>query len=108
MSNDLLLAPCPSEDRLRQLLSDQLEGPDYAAIETHLETCTVCQAIIARLSDGGMTADWQRVVDGENTADGITQDFLERAKHVPGPAADVLFPPGHRLGPYQIDKVLGQ
>src|SRR5262249_3604545 len=40
------MSTCPSEARLRQLLADQLTGPDGTDLETHLEDCGSCRQTV--------------------------------------------------------------
>src|SRR5262249_2605868 len=40
------MSTCPSEARLRQLLAEQLVGPDGTAVETHLEDCDSCRQTV--------------------------------------------------------------
>jgi WD40 repeat protein len=47
---------CPSPDRLRQLLADQLGGAERASLEAHIEGCLACQESLATLTDEGGAA----------------------------------------------------
>ncbi|HEY8505707.1 MAG TPA: zf-HC2 domain-containing protein, partial [Gemmataceae bacterium] len=47
MSADL--SRCPSAGQLRQLLDEQLSGPDRDTVETHVESCHSCQEHLERL-----------------------------------------------------------
>ena len=35
--------PCPSPERLRDLLADRLRGTEADAVEAHVEACAACQ-----------------------------------------------------------------
>ena len=64
-----LVANCPSQDKLRQLLSGELKSDDSQSLELHVETCAVCQETIAILSGGGQTQAWNqsdRVPSGDD------------------------------------------
>jgi eukaryotic-like serine/threonine-protein kinase len=49
------LPPCPSRERLAQLLAEQLFGPEVDQIEGHVESCARCQQTLGDLSDGDLT-----------------------------------------------------
>jgi tRNA A-37 threonylcarbamoyl transferase component Bud32 len=41
---------CPSREQLRQLLAEQLRGPEATAIEAHVAACADCQGILDQLT----------------------------------------------------------
>src|SRR5262245_10752371 len=108
MTQQAALATCPSQERLRQLLSGELVGNDFALVETHIESCTECQSALARLSDGTITGHWRPVHVEVSTSHGdTTKDFLDGAKQRQ-PLLDDVTPTPDRLGDYEIIKELGR
>src|SRR6516165_10622829 len=45
------MSACPSDDQLRQLLAEAVPAADQEALVTHVESCPVCQKLLARLSN---------------------------------------------------------
>ena len=41
---------CPSRDELGRLLAEDLDGPEASAVETHVQSCSKCQACLAELA----------------------------------------------------------
>src|SRR6266496_1648422 len=103
MSYDALVADCPSQDRLRQLLDGELRGEDFALLETHVETCSNCQTLLARLSDGALTDHWRVLLAQHEASVEETCDFLIPAKPTAPPPGIVPLLPGGRLGNYQVE-----
>src|SRR4051812_41915162 len=98
MNESILIADCPSQEMLRELLSGKLAGDDFAAIDTHIKSCTACQAALHRLSDGAQTNEWQQAAEAGDTTSGSTRPLLNRVKHLPPNAPDVVLPAGRRVG----------
>src|SRR5262245_12652905 len=44
------MTPCPSSERLRDLLADRLHGADAADVEAHVEACAGCQQALEQLT----------------------------------------------------------
>jgi tetratricopeptide (TPR) repeat protein len=43
---------CPTQEELRLLLTEDLAGPDAAALEAHVESCAICQRTLEELTSG--------------------------------------------------------
>ena len=43
---------CPTQEELRLLLTEDLAGPDAAALEAHVESCAMCQRTLEELTSG--------------------------------------------------------
>src|SRR5262249_40544719 len=70
------MTACPPAEQLRRLLADDVTGPEYAALEAHIEACPVCQAALELL--GAANRDAARPPpDPESLAD---LGFLDRLK----------------------------
>src|SRR5262245_43601028 len=41
---------CPSPEQLRQLLAEELTGPEFAALQKHVERCRSCQESLEKLT----------------------------------------------------------
>jgi WD40 repeat protein len=41
---------CPTQEELRLLLTEDLAGPDAAALEAHVESCAICQRTLEELT----------------------------------------------------------
>jgi hypothetical protein len=94
------MSPCPSEEQFRRFLDQQLADNQGAAVVAHVETCLVCQALLARLSGAVPGIDWRllRASGPEHAAQSDT-DLVRRLERTPpetgpdallGPA--ILFP----------------
>ncbi|MCI0458773.1 MAG: protein kinase [Gemmataceae bacterium] len=44
------MTPCPPPDQLKQLLAEALGATERAAVETHVESCTLCQERLQQLA----------------------------------------------------------
>jgi WD40 repeat protein/serine/threonine protein kinase len=44
------MKPCPSPERLADLLADRLAGADADAVEAHVEACAACRQVLERLT----------------------------------------------------------
>jgi len=44
------MLPCPSRDQLQALLAGQLDDPGSVRVETHLQTCLLCQEVLEQLT----------------------------------------------------------
>jgi hypothetical protein len=76
---------CPSREQLRQLLAQQLDAAEGAALEAHVEGCAACQDSLARLSDEEDTSAPPPVTDVPES----TADFVRRLGEQPPPATDL-------------------
>jgi eukaryotic-like serine/threonine-protein kinase len=65
---------CPSSERLQLLLSDQLQSPETDALETHVNSCVVCQQALEQLTDCPAPLPASR----SDQANHESSDFLRR------------------------------
>jgi WD40 repeat protein len=113
---------CPSAERLRLLLEEQLPPAEQQAVEGHVEGCPGCQDALDRLSRPADPAPWRPAPDPAATHDDALQ-FLDQLKTtVPArdseaaaaaPAISFPGPPTPRgplgqLGDYHVAELLGQ
>jgi WD40 repeat protein/Tfp pilus assembly protein PilF len=93
------MSPCPFPERFRQLIANELDAAEAAALEDHVEACAPCQQALARLVDApGIGARPGVANDGTTEprpADGAAdpaEAFLRQlAEH---PPASVRLPDG--------------
>jgi serine/threonine protein kinase len=92
------MSTCPSEARLRQLLADQLSGPDGTDLETHLETCGSCRQTLEILlaTDLDLRAVPQALAERQ---DDVPREVLEDLKK---------FVPPVDLRPLSLRRVAGR
>jgi hypothetical protein len=89
---------CPSRDRLRQLLAEQLRDAERADVEAHIEGCAACQDSLARLSEeDDISAPLPPPVVPESEA-----GFVKRLEEQPPPSADAGITVEEREGPAAI------
>jgi hypothetical protein len=109
---------CPPPDELDRLLAEQLGGPEYDAVEAHVESCLACQAWLDRRvgTPPALAAPRAggRHEDATPEPDAGFLDRLERLQP-PGPRPGVVGPPpagdwleNGRLGQYEVIGKLGQ
>jgi WD40 repeat protein/serine/threonine protein kinase len=70
------MSGCPSQERLMQLLRGELAKAEYAAVETHVETCADCQEALERLGEGPEEGEWR-----------------QRVPEPPAPLPEITLPP---------------
>lgn len=103
---------CPTSEELSEYLrSENAEDPD---IDEHLESCEVCQNVLAEMSDWGELDQFRRP-GAEDTAlyawDPEDTAVVSQLKNIPrdargtGPNGDPDLPP--RLGPYEVLEKIG-
>jgi hypothetical protein len=69
------MSPCPSPERLRRLLAEELDDAERDPLESHVEGCAACQEALEELSRA-------LVHEGERTQGGERS----RSRHEPGSA----------------------
>ena len=77
---------CPTLDRLRRLLAEELTSEEQAAVEAHVDGCAACQQTLERLTDTPLLPQPARPEPPAAPA------FLDQVRAV-GPADGLLFPP---------------
>jgi hypothetical protein len=100
---------CPSLEQLRRLLAEELANAEQATLESHLETCAVCQQALEDLTPvserwqrpgrrqpqgSGEAAFLNRLADGPAAPDFITDASAETVGQTLPPGYDIL----HELG----------
>ncbi len=73
------MIPCPSRERLAQLLAEQVGADDAPVLESHVEKCAHCQEQLAELSEGsGLPLSSNAKTPHSNGA--VSPEFLDRVK----------------------------
>jgi tetratricopeptide (TPR) repeat protein len=106
---------CPSREQLQQLLAEQLTEDVRVLIEDHVEACTACAEILARVSDETETIDWQnlsrrRAVPAADSDAAIARHLKENPPERTGPAPEgeaIGFEVGQAISHYRILEKLG-
>jgi hypothetical protein len=109
--------PCPSPERLQQLLGGALDGPEVATLADHVAGCAACEALLDRLADDPELRAW-RSADAPTPELVATPPGFPQLVHRPqGPRGaerlPFLEPPWREgdlgsLGPYLIEAELGR
>jgi serine/threonine protein kinase/Tfp pilus assembly protein PilF len=75
---------CPSEDLLRGLLDERLQGRELDEVVIHVEICPVCQQHLESLTrgQGGKTTQ-KELLPGTDTHDEATAIFIARPENAP-------------------------
>jgi hypothetical protein len=85
------LAPCPTREDLRRLLSDEgAVGPEAEVIEAHLQACPACQKTLEELTAAGqgVLPACPREIATIPPAVGVGPAFMQRLlENLPAPAA---------------------
>src|SRR5262249_59229489 len=84
-----IMNPCPRRAQLRQLVAEELQGPEALALEAHVETCAACQRVLEELvgalplpEDRASASSDLPTLDEEFVADLVRH--LEQAPHAVG------------------------
>ncbi len=80
---------CPSVETLRRYSTGTLQGNDAESVETHLDTCEVCQQSLAQMFESGLEPDWlglaryslQTQPDPPSESDGTAIDVTAAKAH---------------------------
>jgi WD40 repeat protein len=78
------MMPCPSDEQLEGLLSEQLASPERDAIEAHVEECGHCQQEIERLLNETALPGVRRVHEARSQTR-ATQGFVPQLHDAPCP-----------------------
>jgi serine/threonine-protein kinase len=107
------MSHCPDHQQLGRLLAELLSNAEASVIEAHVETCSLCQGILERLSASTESVDWALLRDRELSSALQLPDALRRLADNPppdtgttreaGPAASTPEVPG-----FEIAGVLAQ
>src|SRR5947209_1443569 len=73
---------CPSRDELKRLLENSSGDAAQAAVEEHVETCSVCQEILQQLAEFEALSTQIRSPSQARLSD-RDEAFLERLKQSP-------------------------
>jgi hypothetical protein len=78
------MQPCPPRPELERLLARQINDPERAALERHVEGCAACQEALEGLTRSPDVEDWQRLHrDDAATCPPQAGTFLRRLRQVP-------------------------
>jgi serine/threonine protein kinase len=114
---------CPSRDALGRLLADELTGPEFAAIQKHVDRCGSCQASLETLTGPVAGQSPRPACPREGECRGpkdpaLRQEFLDRllAQGPGAPASEVASRGSRSTGDtawpvvpgYEILRVLGR
>lgn len=121
---------CPPQDKLRQLLSEELQETDRDGFDRHVAECATCQSVLDGLTDDTLSTELSTIdrvavsVDREPALDALlvrlkqqhVDEFARRieADAQPSEPEEIRFPgpatpdaPLGQLGQYQILEELG-
>ncbi len=118
------MSPCPTTERLRELLAGRLDDEEREGIVAHLDRCETCPQLLDRICDDDESRSWRTLLSGAGPAaePDIDGDFLRKLREGirlndrgsnDGPASIrfsepfTLAAPLGMLGRYEIQKELG-
>src|SRR5262245_5028196 len=83
------MMPCPSDEKLAQLLSDALDPTEQDAVAQHIESCAPCQRKLAELSDDYDSEVWP-LAGSHSSSNSAEEELVRRLKAVRPSSAQSL------------------
>lgn len=112
-----LTSPCPTADRLEQLVLGRLSGIEAEPLYAHLESCEACQtSVLGFETDDSLIEAIRDQAHEARSDDPVLADLVKKVSGLVGPATEdytrILEPPEApdeigRLGPYRVLRLLG-
>src|SRR5206468_294132 len=75
----IIMASCPSNEKLRNLLADALSAAEGHVVARHVEGCSSCQAELCRLTGIPDTERWRRA-ERPHRGSGAEEVMMRRLK----------------------------
>src|SRR5690242_17905468 len=83
------MMPCPSDEKLAQLLSDALDPTEQDAVAQHIQTCAPCQRKLAELTDD-YDSEVRPLAAGHPSSNSAEEEIVRRLKSVRPSSAQSL------------------